>query len=164
MRVRRITVAALLAVAAASGIACEGDAPSPTGGRDYKDPGGKATDSGKECDTNRVPAEKPNIGDKRYVTIYACVEQYFAPIEVSIHIRDNTTGEAHDQNEPVAGREFQVVVGYDKGHNVTMSIELKPARAGSPSGFLYVTDGPGNRHTSRIDRAWRAQYEFRSAR
>lgn len=118
-----------------------------------------------ECDPSKLPKTKPNIQKKRYVTIYTCVPEAYRPYEVQIAVRDNTTGEFGQFDEPVVGAIYEREIGYDSGHHVTMHIELKPARAGSFEGFLYVIDGPANiTGPLKIDGSWRVLTDFTVAR
>jgi hypothetical protein len=117
-----------------------------------------------ECTVARVPSDKPNLDKKRYVTIYGCAERKYGPLDLSIFVRDNTSGEVGSHDEPSAGPEVQYVIGYDAGHKVEINAELKPARPGSKQGFLYMSDGPANKKVQAIEGGWKAQITFKTAR
>jgi hypothetical protein len=159
---RNWIIIALAVFALLTGLACEPEGPT----KEDPFPAPAKTTAGKplECDPSEVPPDKPNLGGKRYVTIYGCVEEGFEPIELLTSARDNTTGEYGEHNEPSASRKVQYVIGYDSDHHVTLHVELKPSRPGSRLGFLYISDGPANRKTLLIDGAWRALTDFTVAR
>lgn len=144
---------------------CEKREDGPTASATTEGPSKEKKDK-ESCPSDRVPADKPNIEGKRYVTIYGCAEESMGPLDLGIFVRDVTTGETGDHHEISAGGEVQYVIGYDNGHHVEITVEFKPTGKGSKVGFLYISDGPANRKFYYINKGWRAQTDpiFRVAR
>jgi hypothetical protein len=117
-----------------------------------------------DCSLDRLPPDPPNLDNKRYIVVYGCVEDGFQPLELITAARDNTTGEFGEHTEPSAHTEVRYIIGYDTGHHVTLHVELKPSRTGSKKGFLYISDGEGNRKIVKIDKGWRALADFTARR
>jgi hypothetical protein len=131
-----------------------------------KPPPSKEKTEATPCPSDRVPKDKPNIQGKRYVVIYGCAEESMGPLDLSIFVRDTVTGETGSHHEISAGGEIQYVIGYDQGHRTELTVEFKPVNKGSKKGFLYISDGPGNRKFYFISGGWRAQTDpiFTTAR
>lgn len=163
---RRLIVGVLAAFILAPTLAClEPDMPTkddPMPAPVEKSAASKAQKS--NCDRDRVPPDKPNLGKKRYVTIYGCVDEGFAPITLITSARDVTTGEFGEHEEPSGNTSVQYVVGYDSGHQIQMHVELKAVKPGSKNGFLYISDGPGNRIYIGIGEGYRAYTDFQPSR
>lgn len=155
---RKWYFSALAVFALVTGLACGPD--TPTKGDPMPDPVTTTAAAGGACNIDRLPPDPPNLDHKRYVIVYGCVEDGFQPIELSTAARDNTTGEFGEHTEPSANAEVRYIIGYDTGHNVTLHVELKPSRPGSKKGFLYISDGEGNRKIVKIDKGWRALADF----
>ena len=159
----RQTIIIVLAVfALLTGLACEPEGPSK--GDPFPAPAKTTAGKPKQCDPNEVPPDKPNLDQKRYVTIYGCVEDGFQPIELFTGARDKTTGEYGEHNEPSANTKVHYVVGYDSGHKVVLDISFKPSKTGSQQGMLYISDGPANRKTLYISGSWKIKTSFNTAR
>lgn len=112
------------------------------------------------CSLDRLPKDPPDQGEHRYVIVYGCVEDGFQPLELMVAARDNTTGEFGEHTEPSANTEVSYLVGYPTSHNVTLHVELKPSKTKSKKGFLYISDGEGNRKIVQINGGWRALADF----
>lgn len=166
MALRRKQIALLLAsVTLLVGLGCDGMKEDPLADQQRETPKTVASSkAAKPCDPDAVPPDKPNLGAKRYVTIYGCVEDGFQPIELFTGARDQTTGEYGEHTEPSANTKVHYVVGYDKGHKVILDVKLQPSKTGSQHGMLYISDGPLNRKTLYISGSWRIKTSFTVAR
>lgn len=158
---RNWVVVCLAIFALVVGLGCDAMKHDPLADQERETPNTvQSSGVAKPCDPDEVPKDKPNLEQKRYVTIYGCVEDGFQPIELFVGARDITTGEYGEHNEPAAGTKVGYVVGYDSGHKVTLDITFKPSRPGSQQGLLYISDGPANRKTLYISGSWRVKTSF----
>lgn len=170
---RKWIVAVFATFVLVTGLACEGEgSDDETSSKETAKVTSTASTPSKEkkdkesCPADRVPKDKENIQQKRYVVIYGCAEESKGPLDLSIFVRDRTLGETGEHHEISAGGEIEYVIGYDSGHQVEITVEFKPTDYGSKTGFLYISDGPGNRKFYYINKGWKAQTDpfFRTAR
>lgn len=118
-----------------------------------------------ECADYIVPEVPPNLGNKRYIALKACVEDIYSPYTVIIHASDKNTGETVDtDSQPVMGGLWSYVLGYDTGHQVTYRFELKPGRSGSQNGWILARDGKANIKKAKIAGSWKASIDLDTAR
>lgn len=175
MNRRKITLATLAIVAAVS-IACEGEEGVGTGPGHDPQPNKANTATAvnptnesarkSECATMVDPAVPPNLGQKRYITVWTCLETAYGPYTVTYHASDAAGNTLASTEEHVvdAAKPFNRIIGYDTGQKITLSIQIRPARPGSKLGYIIAKDGPANVKKGRIDGGFTIRIEINSAR
>lgn len=113
------------------------------------------------------PAVPPNLDKKRYITIWTCLEPEFGPYTVTYHAADGITGKtlaATDEDVVDVARPFNRIIGYDSGQKVTITVDVRPARAGSKNGYIIARDGVANTKKVTIDGGWTAKLQINASR
>lgn len=174
MNRRRITLITL-AVAAAISLACEGEGVGTQPGHDPQpnkantttavNPTNESARKG-ECAKMVDPAVPPNLGTKRYITIWTCLETAYGPYDVYYTAKDTATQAtlAYTEEQVVGAEPFNRIIGYDTGQKVTIDIELKPSGKGSPNGYIIAKDGPANVKSARVNFGWKVRVVIDAAR
>lgn len=151
--IRRLVTLALasvttLALAGAKGCEESGQHPS------FPQPAPPPTTKGRQSGAPSAPS--PAAGDpkphkkKRVVFLSVFVEPEFGPYEVVF----STSSGVHETH-PVAGGQWNQTFVYESGQSINISLEVKPARAGSKRGYCSIDDGGLTDHRT-IDGGWRA--------
>jgi hypothetical protein len=167
---RRLLIAALVIGLPLLGAGeCKGDGNSG----DPKDPNynkevtkAAPASPGAECANFPDAAVPPNLQQKRYITIWTCLETAYGPYTVYYHATDingNTLASTEEAVVEVA-KPFNRIIGYDTGQKVSISIQIRPARPGAKNGYIYAKDGPANIKSGRIDGAFQIRIDINAAR
>ena len=143
-----------------------GDGVGTQPGHDPQPDKRKTVEATGECKPMVDPAVPPNLQKKRYITVWTCLEEEYGPYTVYYHASDGMTGKtlASTEEQVIGNRPFNRIIGYDSGQKVTLTVDLRPARAGSKNGYIIARDGPANTQSMVIDGAWTAKVQINAAR